>query len=79
MVRGVDAVLEERTGQVRETDALEREFQRLAAERLAISWDRGSWIRGAMYALAWVINRRGAAVPPLEAAKAFVPETGGVE
>jgi hypothetical protein len=56
----------------RETRELEAERLRLDAQSGPTRWDRASWIRGAMYALAWVINRRGAEIAPLEAALAYV-------
>jgi hypothetical protein len=57
-----------------ETAELERERVRLDAEPRPTTWDRASWVRGAAYALAWVINRRGASIPPLEAARMCMPD-----
>lgn len=48
-----------------ETDELQAEYDRLAQmPKPTGAWEKASWIRGAMYALAWVINSRGAQVPP---------------
>ena len=52
----------------RETDQIEAEYSRLAANPLPEKWDRASWIRGAMYALAWIVNRRGGETAPSAAA-----------
>jgi hypothetical protein len=51
-----------------ETEALEAERKRLEAQPAPATWDRASWLKGAQYAIAWIINRRGAAIPPLAAA-----------
>lgn len=60
----------------RETAELEAERIRLGNTPQPEHWDRRSWIRGAEYALAWVIHRRGAEVAPLEAATYWIPEVG---
>ena len=60
----------------RETPELEAERLRLDAQSKPTRWDRASWICGAMYALGWVINRRGAEVAPLAAARSFIPDDG---
>lgn len=61
---------------------MNRETAEIEAARAALEqqppprpdrWDRASWMRGAMYALGWVINRRGATIPPLEAARKLIP------
>jgi len=64
--------------QWRETQQLERERARLESAPAPQVWDRGSWIRGAMYALAWVICRRGAELPPLEAASRLIGDPPAV-
>lgn len=58
---------------VRESRELQAEYDRLvAAVPVSHPFDRNSWMKGAMYALAWVIHRRGAAVAPLDAAGRFI-------
>lgn len=60
----------------RETQELEAEYAALSGECGTIpSWDRDSWIRGAMYAVAWMLNRRGAALTPVRASRLFLPPT----
>jgi len=55
----------------RETDELEDERLRLAVQPRPLVWDRASWLKGAQYAIAWIINRRGAELSPLDAVEAF--------
>jgi hypothetical protein len=58
----------------KEGATLEAEMQRLLAQPKPRRWDRASWLYGAAYAIGWVIARRGANVPPLDAASYFMPE-----
>lgn len=59
---------------IEETVILEAEQARLAAYPKPTHWDRASWVKGAMYALGWVIGMRAARPlrAPLDAAEAYV-------
>lgn len=62
----------------RETAELEAERERLFKLPRPSRWDQGSWVQGAIYALSWVIARRGAEVSPARAIDLWpFPETKG--